>query len=168
MFVKTESAIVQAVQDHDFMAKFSQQRGDPFIASSERLHDHILLSNAVDNKSQTPRDVNELKRHAIPTGPWEKKGENHGVKTIANSRSEMWRRAFISRLSGALIGGAFLVGPMWLLALKRDVFVHLGVTTGCVAGFGCLMAWYLSTLEAVFVTTLAYSAVLVVFVGVVI
>lgn len=55
---------------------------------------------------------------------------------------------------------------MWLLVLKQELYIQLGVTTGCVSAFGLLMAWYLATLEAVFASTLAYSAVLMVFVGV--
>lgn len=65
-----------------------------------------------------------------------------------------------------MIGGAFLIGPMWGLVLKREVYFYLGLTTGCVSAFGFLMAWYLDTVEAVFTVTLAYSAVLMVFVGV--
>ena len=55
---------------------------------------------------------------------------------------------------------------MWGLVLNREVYFHLGLTTGCVLAFGFLMAWYLNTLEAVFAATLAYAAVLIVVVGV--
>lgn len=63
------------------------------------------------------------------------------------------------------MGGAFLVAPMWLLALKQDLYLQLGITTGCVSIFGLLVAWYLSSLEAVFTACIAYAAVLMVFVG---
>ena len=59
-----------------------------------------------------------------------------------------------------------MVAPMWVLVLKRDMWVHLGVTTGCVFAFGFLASWSLGTLEGVFAATLAYAAVLMVFVGV--
>lgn len=88
--------------------------------------------------------------------------------SIASPRPQTMKRAFWSRLLGAGIGGAFLIAPMWLLALRRELDLHLGVTTVCVSGFGFLMAWVLDRLEAVFAATLAYAAVLMVCVGVMI
>ena len=41
------------------------------------------------------------------------------VKSLTN-------QAFQGRLSAALGGAAFLVGPMWLLALRKELFAHLG------------------------------------------
>ncbi|KAF2178706.1 hypothetical protein K469DRAFT_326820 [Zopfia rhizophila CBS 207.26] len=61
----------------------------------------------------------------------------------------------------------FLIGPMWLLVLKCELFFLLGATTVCVTGFGFLMACYVDGLKYVFVRTLAYAAVLMVFVGVI-
>lgn len=85
---------------------------------------------------------------------------------IANTRGQTLKKALWSRLVGALLGGVFLIGPMWLLVLVREIWVHLGVTTGCVFAFGLLASWSLSTLGEVFAATLAYAAVLMVFVGV--
>jgi len=167
---------VQAIQDHEYMAKFSRQRDDPFIASSERSHDNNLLQRAMNYRGKTASDLGDpsdpenlvhLKMSATPTGPWEVPSAGRGALPIANTRTEVVRRALWSRIGGACIGGAFLIGPMWLLVLKQELYLQLGATTGCVSAFGLLMAWYQGTLEAVFAATLEYAAVLMVFVGVV-
>lgn len=69
-------------------------------------------------------------------------------------------------MSSALAAGAFLVGPMWLLVLQRGLYVNLGAATGFVVTFGLLMVGYVDKPEQVFASTLAYAAVLMVFVGV--
>ena len=167
---------VQAVQDHEYMAKFSRQHNDPFIASSEHSHDDILLFDAMIRKDKTvsnlgnpsdPDNLVYLKESATPTGPWETRSRHRGARPIASTRAEALRRALWSRIGGACVGGVFLIGPMWLLVLKQELYLQLGVTTGCVSAFGLLMACYLDTLEAVFAATLGYAAVLMVFVGVV-
>jgi len=148
------------------MTTFYGQRNDPFIASSERLHDHYFLEKELERRGITLDDFEQFKPHATATGPWEKTDEEKGARPIASTRTETLNRALWSRAGGALVGGAFLIGPMWGLVLKREVYFHLGLTTGCVSAFGFLMAWYLNTLAAVFAATLAYAAVLMVFVGV--
>lgn len=102
---------------------------------------------------------------AIPTGPWE---DGDGLmRPIGGTRGEAFRHAFWSRAAGALVGAAFLVCPMWALALEQDIYVQLGATTGCIFAFGLVMVVSVDTLEAVFAATLAYAAVLIVFVSVV-
>ncbi|KAL2814810.1 hypothetical protein BJX63DRAFT_431199 [Aspergillus granulosus] len=157
---------VQAVQDQEYMAKHSGKRNDPFIASSERLHDNHLLEREMGRQGKIPSDLEELKGSARPTGPWEK-GNKGAAQPVYATRGETLKRGLLSRLAGALVGGAFLVGPMWLLALERDLYFQLGFTTGCVSLFGFLMAWSLDTLEAVFAASIAYAAVLMVFIGVI-
>jgi hypothetical protein len=155
------------------MAKFSGQRKDPFIASSERSQDNSLLQRAINYHSKfvnrydhhDPNNLIDLISSAAVTGPWEDLRQDWNGDAIANTRAEVNRRARWSRIGGACVGGGFLIAPMWLLVLKQELYIQLGVTTGCVSTFGLLMAWYLPTLEAVFASTLAYSAVLMVFVG---
>lgn len=148
------------------MAKHSGKRNDPFIASSERLHDHYILEREMTRQGKIPDDFEALKATAILTGPWEK-GNRAGAQPIYATRAETMKRGLFSRLAGALVGGAFLIGPMWLLALERDLYFQLGFTTGFVSAFGLLMAWYLNTLESVFAASIAYAAVLMVFIGVI-
>lgn len=55
---------------------------------------------------------------------------------------------------------------MWLLVLKRGVYFQLGFTTGCVSVFALMVAWIATTADVVFSASLAYAAVLMVFIGV--
>lgn len=64
-----------------------------------------------------------------------------------------------------MLRGAFLVGPLWLLALRRDLFFYLGAATILVTGFGVLLTLYMAVPGQVFAGTLVYAVVLVVFVG---
>lgn len=78
------------------------------------------------------------------------------------------KKAFWTRVGAAAIGSAFLTAPMWILALQRNLYIHLGVATGCISAFGLLVSLYLESVDKVFAATLAYAAVIMVFVGVVI
>ncbi|PNP54164.1 hypothetical protein THARTR1_05371 [Trichoderma harzianum] len=155
---------VQAVQDHEYMGRFLGSPDDPFIASSERAHDDMFLTSAIMFHSKEAADI-ALLETAIPTGPWEARRQKL-VKPIASTRGETRKKAFLSRIGGAVVGGAFLIFPMWLMVLKQEIYLSLGVTTGCVAAFGVLMALSMGSLDAVFTATFAYAAVLMVFVGV--
>lgn len=132
-------------------------------------HPNLSLKKSSANTRFGPRKM--LTRHcslkplAMATGPWE--DGNGAMQPIGGTRGERLRRALWSRVTGALVGAAFLVGPMWLLALKQEIYLQLGVTTGCIVAFGLVMVVSLNTLDAVFAATLAYAAVLMVFVGVV-
>ncbi|EHK15438.1 uncharacterized protein TRIVIDRAFT_228472 [Trichoderma virens Gv29-8] len=154
----------QAAQDHEYMSRFHNSPDDPFIAASERIHDDIYLKSAITLHGRVASDVAPVET-AIPTGPWEDR-HKQSVKPIASTRGETRKKAFSSRIGGAVIGGTFFIGPMWLTALKQEIYLSLGVTTGCVVAFGLLMASFVGSLEAVFAATFAYAAVLVVFVGV--
>ncbi|KAL4749836.1 hypothetical protein BDW72DRAFT_194417 [Aspergillus terricola var. indicus] len=115
---------------------------------------------------ELPSDFEDLKANARPTGPWES-GNDNIAQPLYTTRAEILKRGLLSRFAGALVGGVFLVGPMWLFALERDLYLQLGFTTGFVSVFGFLMAWLLGTPENVFTASTAYTAVLMVFVGVI-
>lgn len=152
------------------MKTFTRQTYDPFIASSERYQDHHLLDLALYAAKKDLRDFYHLKPTAAPTGPWERRSP-YGQVPIGGTRNaaadEVLRREFWVRIGGALVGGAFLIVPMWVFALSQDMVFLLGGTTVCVLLFGVLVAFIVSGPEAVFAATLAYAAVLMVFVGVV-
>lgn len=60
---------------------------------------------------------------AIPTGPWDREPvDGKRVEAIGTTRELSLKRAFWSRFVGSMIGGAFLVGPMWLLVSSRDIY----------------------------------------------
>ncbi|KAI0130010.1 hypothetical protein BJ170DRAFT_681488 [Xylariales sp. AK1849] len=168
LFERTLVKYVQAVRDHEYMTQFYQQNQDPFIASSEREHDNFILHKYMTDASKWPGcdELRKLQDDAIGTGPWEKSRKGRGAKPIGGTRSVKLQKTLWSRIGGAVVGGIFLVGPMWALVLRRDLFFQLSLTTALVTAFGLLMAWSLPTLEAVFTATLAYAAVLMVFVGV--
>ncbi|KAK3401451.1 hypothetical protein B0T20DRAFT_450520 [Sordaria brevicollis] len=183
---------VQAVQDHDYMTKFAVKTTDPFIATSRRHHDHAAFETACARRglaikqlvppiseerngeleSQQPQDrwIDRVQKASIPTGPWEdSKSKNHHrpASSLVNTRTLSTKRAFWTRVGAAAIGAAFLIAPMWILALQRNLYVHLGVATGCITAFGLLVSLYLETVDNVFAATLAYAAVIMVFVGIV-
>lgn len=148
------------------MGRFSGQRHDPFRVSSERDQEKWVLDELMFHKLKDIRHFRWLKPTARATGRWEMDREGP-MRPIGGTRGEAFRRALWSRAAGALVGAAFLIGPMWPLVLKQDIYLQLGVTTGCIVAFGLVMVVALDTLEAVFAATLAYAAVLMVFVGVV-
>lgn len=76
-------------------------------------------------------------------------------------------RSFTARLGIAAFGGAFLVGPMWLMALDSRKYTGLITTTIFTFAFAVVMARLLrkESTAVVISSTAAYTAVLVVFVG---
>ncbi|KAK3360181.1 hypothetical protein B0T25DRAFT_534976 [Lasiosphaeria hispida] len=56
---------------------------------------------------------------------------------------------------------------MWLLVLRRELFLQLGATTGFIMAFVFAIAWFVERADQVFAGMLAYAAVLMVFVGVI-
>ncbi|KAK3947292.1 hypothetical protein QBC32DRAFT_224507 [Pseudoneurospora amorphoporcata] len=114
--------------------------------------------------------IDGLIKASIPTGPWETFADGDldtPASGLINTRTTSAKKAFWERVGAAVIGGAFLTTPMWILALQRQLFLHLGVATGFVTAFGLTVSLYLETVEGVFTATLAYAAVIMVFVGVV-
>lgn len=73
--------------------------------------------------------------------------------------------AFLKRVVVSIIGGAFLVGPMWLMILVKTPYSSLIITTVFVFVAGLAAARVLNSDIHVVSVTAAYAAVLVVFVG---
>lgn len=99
--------------------------------------------------------------------PWE--AENSTSAPICGTRSDnqhrTWFQSFQKRVEIATIGGAFLIGPMWLMVLRSTLYTSLIATTAFVTVFGFIMALYIEDDKDVLASTAAYAAVLVVFVG---
>ncbi len=74
---------------------------------------------------------------------------------------------FLGRLTMAIFGGIFLIGPMWLMVLKPGLYISLISTSVCVVIFSLALAYFLKKESMVTVVgaAAAYAAVLVVFVG---
>lgn len=161
------------------MGEIQQEPFDYFIITPERDNDRNVVTTVLDDMSKELTDlfhptggpglrsVQEAKDNAIVTGEWEyeENPEPLGGTRNASARNVL-RRGRRERLMAAVVGATFLIGPMWLLVLKRDLYTHLGSVTGFVLAFGLLMVWQVNSIQNVFASTLAYAAVLMVFVGV--
>lgn len=159
---------VTAVRDYDYIQS-CVDRGDrdPFILSSSRNLESRFL---------------ELELLHIPSHVRESKGEwsninFHGpVYTADGSRGKLSKEEkfhqTLQRLVMTIVGGAFLVGPMWLMVLQNQMYTTLITTTAFVFGFGFVISIVPTFvdgaklgMETVMSVTAAYAAVLVVFVG---
>ncbi|KAH6668247.1 hypothetical protein B0J14DRAFT_658165 [Halenospora varia] len=153
---------VQALQDYEYMVQRSQLPDDPFIATAVRKEDQKILRTAMTGYEAKLTEYDRI--HALPTGPWEKVEKAIGNTRHVGVRS-LWLLSFWNRLTMAIIAGAFLIAPMWIMVLKKDIWIDLKTTTAFVATFGVLMALFLDKRMDVLGSTAAYAAVLVVFVG---
>jgi hypothetical protein len=146
------------------MAKSTQRWRDPFLASGEYTVDAYVLRRLALAKP------NLLNGEFVPVpsiDKWEAPTEH---SAICGTRNENERaeslRSFEKRLVTAVVGGLFLIGPMWLMVLLNSWrYTSLISTTIFVAAFGILMALFLTDYKDVLASTAAYAAVLVVFVG---
>ncbi|KAH6632163.1 hypothetical protein F5144DRAFT_602909 [Chaetomium tenue] len=153
----------KALQDYDYMFQHSRRVRDDFLVTGERFIDSYILHTLLD--SDAAHDPHLLTTKPIPVpGPWES-----ASIPIGGTRSENRAKSELAQLRDrvvmALLGGVFLVGPMWLMMLQRTLYTCLVATTVCVVLFGLVMAWLLERPMEVLSGTAAYAAVLVVFVG---
>ncbi|KAF2872840.1 hypothetical protein BDV95DRAFT_358014 [Massariosphaeria phaeospora] len=149
---------VQALQDHDYMGQRSQLPRDPFYVTGERYIDRHMLGAALDGWS-----LDDTQQPLLAKDVWETADTR--PEPVGGTRDGNRWRAFQQRLRGAVVGGVFLIAPMWINILHRTLYTALVSTTVFVAAFGLLMAALLDRLIDVMSSTAAYAAVLVVFVG---
>ncbi|KXH26804.1 hypothetical protein CSAL01_00350 [Colletotrichum salicis] len=114
--------------------------------------------------------AHEVRVHEAPCFAHWSLGQEENPEPLGGTRNAsakaVLRRNFWWKIMGAVVGGAFLVSPMWLLVLQRDLYLNLGVATAFTFAFGFLIVGCVDQLDQVFTSTLAYAAVLMVFVGV--
>lgn len=189
-YTLTSQIIAQAVRDYDFMTTALQNPLDAFVISSEMALDRVILqTKGSENRIlmkhictrpeeeipyvPTRRDLDasfHVPDEVIHTGPWEKVSINGRVKPTGGTRGSnvrsILKRAFWWRLGAAPVGAAFLIGPLWFLSLRKELYLQLGATTGFMLGFAFITAFFVEKADQVFAGTLAYAAVLMVFVGV--
>ena len=161
--MRLTAALAQAVRDYDFICSCSERRHDPFIMTSARELEARILDFELNHVPQELRkDQNDGWDDITFTPPKRKDLITRGQQT----REEALRQ-FFERLSMALFGGAFLIGPMWLMVHHSKGDIPLISTTVFVIAFSILMAGALrqETSSTVFSAAAAYAAVLVVFVG---
>jgi predicted small integral membrane protein len=159
--------IVKALQDHDYMEKRSLSSRDPFLATGEYLLDNYVLNRNIPEPLRT-----DIGWQDPSLGRWEVErpgNQNQTFTSICGTRGANLyisrRRKVKDRLVLAVIGGAFLIGPVWLMVLQGGRYTSLITTTSFVIVFGIFMVYYLSEAKDVLASTAAYAAVLVVFVG---
>lgn len=144
------------------MLECSKRPRDIFLASSERSIDRYLLKTLNGNRHPGWRNV-------VPTFSGEPREPGSSRRPIPDTRINVSRRTtvrgFWERVGVAGVGGFFLVGPMWLMALHNTLYTDLVTTTACVAAFGLLTSWTLDKPMDVLSSTAATAAVWVVFVG---
>ena len=165
----TQHAVkVKAVQDHDYMENRSKSSRDPFLATGEYAVDNYVLNSNIESGLANDPDM----VHLASLQPWEYFGtddQRHHYESICGTRNanlaKSWALGFQQRILLAILGGAFLIGPMWLMVLRSGQYTSLIITTSFVAGFGIIMAYFLEEGKDVLASTAAYAAVLVVFVG---
>jgi hypothetical protein len=160
--------IVQAMQNYDYMYICSQRPIDPFLVTGERHIDDYVLDKTI--KHCLPQGFNGIERKKIEKVPYITPPESEQAATpIGGTRQENTQRSELKslrkKLRMATVGGAFLVGPMWLMVLHRTRYTALVSTTVLVICFGITMAYSLKSDLDVLSSTAAYAAVLVVFVG---
>lgn len=131
----------------------SQRNADPFYLTSERNLDKTVIQSALDRTLLHPGQLQECVNWGDVDDP------------LDMARSDTSRAKRRRRLGIALFGGAFLIGPMWLMVLHNTLYTCLISTTVFVTVFGVIMAFTLDNDQDVLASTAAYAAVLVVFVG---
>ncbi|KAK4188122.1 hypothetical protein QBC35DRAFT_433546 [Podospora australis] len=159
---------VQALQDYDYMQKAKGRPRDPFYLDGRRLDDRdIFVAAGLEPGSASLAVLGD--DDAEPVFGWQTEPGGSGSRIFSflngQSRGQEARTAFSRRLLIALVGAAFLIGPMWLMMLRNEVRTKLVSTTVFVGVFGLLMAYFLEEYKDVLSSTAAYAAVLVVFVG---
>jgi len=148
------------MQNYDYMGSCSRRSRDPFYVTAERRVDNEVMKTAMGT---IQLQANELSVDDA-VGPWEIKRHAIGG-TRKDTIRRSWFEQFYERVGIAAIGGAFLIGPMWLMVLHNTRYTGLISTTAFVTMFGLIMAWFLEKNMDVLSATAAYAAVLVVFVG---
>jgi hypothetical protein len=145
------------------MGQHLQLRRDPFYVSGERIIDRHMLQVAMEGRET---EVDKLRKVQI-VGRW--KTGNVNPESVGGTRDDnfhrAWIRGFRQRVGAAVVSGIFLLGPMWLMVMHKTRYTAFASTTVFVSVFGLMMALVLDKLMDVLLSTAAYAAVLVVFVG---
>lgn len=174
---------VAAVRDDEFIRRFLDDRPDlyseTFMVNSRIAEDAKLLELELLRIPQEWKDskgmLYEWTSINIPRPKYPLRSEDIEMRDIHikryQERKEKFRQTF-QRMGVAILGGVFLVGPMWLMVLQNELYTTLISTTGFVFGFGLVLSLVPTFvdgakvgLDTVMSATAAYAAVLVVFVG---
>jgi hypothetical protein len=148
------------MQDYDYVHSCVKRPNDPFVVTSSRLIDRIIIQHALSKIRSSPH---EGAKFTVDLSPETEANPIGGTRLKAFEEARL--KLYASNFSMAAIGGGFLIAPMWLMVLHNTIWTTLSTTTVCVLFFGALMSWQLNGPIEVLSATAAYAAVLVVFVG---
>ena len=158
------------------MLQCSNRTRDPCIVTSTRTLDHKVLEAVMkdilgkeeEEAAPTGTDSESLIQLLRSQYPARRRNwEWFDAIPMVGTRSHGRHSSLLQRLFVAAVGAAFLVGPMWLMMVNNGLYTALGSSTAFITVFGALMAYFLEKNNEVVAGTVAYAAVLVVFVGLV-
>lgn len=137
-----------------------ERSDDPFVVCSDVKLDHDMINFELDF---VPPALRHAKMNFKMAEPKHSNSPPRRLRTARKTRV----RGFLERLAMAVVGGAFLIGPMWLMVLDTKPYTGLISASVFVFAFGIAMAVVLhkETATTVMTATAAYAAVLVVSVG---
>lgn len=156
------------MRDYDYIKTCVDRRHrDPFVLSSSRKLEAQFLKLELEH---VPVDCRRSKGEWSRVNFCEPIYSDH-ITRGSLSKEEKFQQT-LQRLGMAIVGGAFLIGPMWLMVLRNELYTTLITTTAFVFGFALVISIVPTFvdgatlgMEAVMSVTAAYAAVLVVFVG---
>lgn len=161
------TASVNATRDNDFIRTcVHRDLDDPFIVITERLVDASVFRSLLNTVPEEQRRTDGLESVTEKTfaPPVEKTPQPIGGTRLERTQKQKTEE-FFKRLAFSLVGGVFLIAPMWLMVLHNTKYTALVATSVSVVLCGMVTAWKLEQPHTVLSTTAAYAAVLVVFVG---
>lgn len=165
--------LVQALKNWRYVqeAVHSWER-DPFVISTEDTAGvDILLKvlNDANDSSVNGEKTSALKKTVRKILDEGKVPEQNMKLLFDISRKEKHEtekfRAFLNRLMMAIIGGAFLICPVTIMAYNQALWITLLTTSLSVIALGIVLAKWIDNEFNVLAGAAAYTAVLVVFVG---
>ncbi|KAI0849484.1 hypothetical protein F5Y00DRAFT_269487 [Daldinia vernicosa] len=147
---------ITATRDNDYVHTWVDGGlQDPFLITSERKVDAAILQS-------TLLEIGGPTFNFVP--PLEQK-----PTAIGDTRTEMTQKlrrgAYFVRAVVSVIGGIYLIMPVWLMIEMGSPKASLIITALFVLIVGLAAAWVFNDIIHVFSITVAYAAVLVVFVG---
>lgn len=149
---------------------------DPSVVSTDYTTERELLRDVAgiwrertteDGQEQLDKDMRQLtKENGSPDDPDYSEDPAFGNEKILLMNFEEIREVYKGRVTMAMIGGLFIIGPMLVMVLHPGLVTSLVTTSVCV--FLCGLAMSMVLFERpydVIAGTAAYAAVLVVFIG---
>ncbi|KAH9234659.1 hypothetical protein K456DRAFT_1724221 [Colletotrichum gloeosporioides 23] len=146
---------IKAIQDYDYIETRSKSTRDPFLVTGEYRADNYILKCYIDREI-----AKRITSYADSLKLWDGHDKPNSPISVARLKD-----GFLKLFMAAAAGGAFLIGPMWLMVLDGGLYTSLITTSAFVTVFGLWMAYLLPKMDEVLGSTAAYAAVLIVFVG---